>query len=301
MQGEPIPSDPRILPIKEHALSDLLSLHERSQTSATIRSEISTRGLSENFRRVSSMYQVVELVCEMSISLMDGDQKRDVSVLDEPLFEPDKDKLNLIKEFFTADELSQVETELDLTSQIVELVSYDAVADIMSKLGVPLSKDIRIGKKALSAATKRALDEHKRRKLLHNPRAWSDWVCQANPSTRSTTIPNKGEQIHLSTSRPGLAWDLRLWAEWVSVVSFACARVDVIALSLARSLALRSKIEDISRTCRSFPQSLDCCSPFLASPVAFQAAREARGSGREGAARRRLLRSSSRRPPSRRS
>lgn len=228
-QGDPAPVDPGIFPIKEHAVSDVLSLLERSQQSPVILGEIEARGLSDSLRGVCSMYLVVELVCDMSISLVAGDQFG--CSLQGTAFQKYKEKLLFIQDFVAEDEVSGVAEDADIKSKIVDLVSFEAVSGIFSKLGVPLTKDIRIGKKALRSAQQRAVEKHKKQKKSHNARAWSNEVDAANPSSRSTTIPNKGEQMHLSTSRTELAWDSQLWGEWVSS-AFSLSQVDVLAPSV---------------------------------------------------------------------
>eukprot|EP00903_Cladosiphon_okamuranus_P015091 g13959.t1 len=215
-KGGPAPGRPEMLPIKEHALSVLFALNERTQKSPTIQNEITANGLSESLRHVCSVATVVELVGDMMISLATVDQAGDALVLENPLFEKYKEKLHTIKEFYTSDDLSKVDDVEGLVEEIVALANHEVVVGLLLKLGVDIarSRNIRIGRKALQAGQGRAVAAHSATKMAENPHVWSNDLCSANPNNRSFTIPKAKEQMHLSTSSVMLKWDLRQFAEW---------------------------------------------------------------------------------------
>eukprot|EP00752_Nemacystus_decipiens_P014665 g13061.t2 len=219
-KGEPAPEAPDIAAFKEHPLSDLISLNERSQQSAYIRDHIKAHGVSDSLKHACKLQTVAELVCDMMISLVIVDQAGDVPGLDPESphkFEKYTDELNLIKDFFTPEDLSKVADVDGLLQEIYALAKPVTVCGLLERLGVPLSnvKKVRIGRKALAAGQSRVVAAYQAKKVKQNPRIWSNKLCLANPSNRSSTIPKGGEQMHLSTCGVVLDWNLRQWAEWL--------------------------------------------------------------------------------------
>ena len=163
------------------------------------------------------MQTVVELVVDMSLSLLSGDHQLEALVLAEQAFSPFVEKLKVVYQFVSQAEITAFRTDLaENTRLLLELVSFESVEKVLCSLGVPLTKDALVGKKALTEARKRMVQAYKASRPSSNPREWSNDVCLADPSTQSTTKPENGKQMHLSTSSSPIPWTLRVWAEWVS-------------------------------------------------------------------------------------